>query len=121
MAPLNHRDPVTPARASSTPAGPVVALALAAGAAASLSVSDAIGPLDPSAEALFIATWILGWVLLCWASLVVGASAVPLLRRAVTRQPVSRSGAALLGATLALIAVAVWAHPLWGSGSGSGA
>ena len=101
--------------------GPVVAVALAAVAAASFSVSDAAGPLDPGAEQLFVGTWLLGWVLLCWASLVGGASAVPLLRRAVTRQPVSRSGAALLAAALGLVVVLVWAHPLWGSGSGYGA
>jgi hypothetical protein len=98
-----------------------VALAFAAGAAASFAVSDAIGSLDPGTEELFVGTWLVGWVLVCWASLVGGASAVPLLRRVVTRQPVSRSGAALLAATLALIAVLVWTHPLWGSGSGSGA
>lgn len=101
--------------------GPVVALALAAGAAASFSVSDALGSVDPGTEQLFVGTWLLGWVLLCWASLVSAASAVPLLRRAVTRQPVSRSGAGLLGATLALIVVLVSTHPLWGSGSGYGA
>ncbi len=101
--------------------GPVVALAFAAGAVALFSVSDAIGPLDPDTEYLFVGTWLLGWVFLFWASLVGGASAVALLRRAVTRQPVSPSGAALLGATLALIAVLVWTHPLWGSGSGSAA
>ena len=117
---MAYGDLVALTRASSTPAAPVVALAFAAGAAASFSVSDAIGPLDPGAEDLFVGTWLLGWVLLCWASLVGGASVVALLRRAVTRQPVSRSGAALLGAALALIAVLVWTHPLWGSGSGSG-
>ena len=101
--------------------GPIVALALAAGAGASFSVSDALGPLDPGAEQLFVGTWLLGWVLLCWASLVSAASAVPLLGRVVTRQAVSPSGAALLGVTLALIAVLVWTHPLWGSGSGYGA
>ncbi len=111
---------MTATPAGSSRAGALVALALAAGAAASFSVSDAVGLSDPDAEDLFVGTWLLGWVLLCWASLVLGASAVSLLRRAVARQPVSRSGAALLGATLALIAVMVWMHPLWGSGSGSG-
>jgi len=101
--------------------GPVAALTLAAGAATSFAVSDAIGPLDTGAEDLFLGTWLLGWVLLCWAALVGAASAVPLLRGAVTRQPVSRSGAALLGSTLALVAVVVWTHPLWGSGAGTGA
>jgi hypothetical protein len=100
--------------------GPVAALAFAAGAAVLLAVSDRIGWLDPGTELLFVGTWLLGWALLCWAVLVSAASAVPLLRRAVTRQPVSRSGAVLLGAALALIAVLVWTHPLWGSGSGSG-
>ena len=101
--------------------GPVLALALAAGAAASLAVSDAIGPLDPGAEDLFTGTWLLGWVLLCWASIVGAASAVPLVRGAMARQPVSRWAAALLGAAFALVAVVVWTHPLWGSGAGTGA
>ena len=101
--------------------GPVVALVLAVAATASFSAGDAIGPLDPATEDLWTGTWLLGWVLLCWASLVGGGSTVLLVRRAVSRQPVSRPGAALLGATLALLAVVVWAHPLWGTGSGYGA
>lgn len=100
--------------------GPVVALVLAAGAVASFSISDGIGSRGPVAEDLFVGTWLLAWVFLCWASLVSGACAVPLLLRRVRRQPESRLGAAALGAALALIAVAVWTHPLWGSGSASG-
>lgn len=114
-----HR--VTAPRASSTPVGPVVALVLAAGAVASFAVSDGLGPRGPVAEDLAVGTWLLAWVLVCWASLVSGACAVPLLLRGVRRQPVPRLGAAVLGAALVLIAVAVRTHPLWGSGSGSGA
>ena len=98
----------------------MAALALTVGAAVSFAVSDAIGPLARRTEDLFVGMWLLGGVLLVWAAIVGAASAVPLLRRAVTRQPVSRSGASLLVAALALTAVVAWTHPLWGSGSGSG-
>jgi hypothetical protein len=97
-----------------------VALALAVGAATSFAVGDAIGPLDTSTEDLFTLAYLVGLVLLCWASLVGGAFAVALVRRVVTRQRVSRSGAALLVAALALIAVVVWTHPLWGAGTAYG-
>ena len=110
---------VTATQASSTPVGPVVALVFAAGAACAFSASDAIGFLDPLAEVLPAGAWVLGWALLCWAGLVGGASAVSHVRGAVAREPVSRSGVVLLGVTLAIVALLVWAHPLWGSGSGS--
>jgi hypothetical protein len=97
-----------------------VALALAVGAAVAFAAGDAIGSLDPLAEELWTLASLLGLVFLCWATLVGGASAVALLRRVVTRQPVSRSGAALLAAALALITVVVWTHHLWGSGSAYG-
>jgi len=79
-----------------------------------------IGSLDPLAEELWTLASLLGLGFLCWATLVGGASAVALLRRVMTRQPVSRSGAALLAAALALIAVVVWTNHLWPSRSGSG-
>ncbi len=38
-----------------------------ASAAVAFGVGDAIGFMSGSAEALFVATWILGWTLLAWA------------------------------------------------------
>lgn len=103
-----------------TVAAPVSALALAAGAAVSFGVSDAVGFLSDRAEDVFILAWLLGWVLLVWAAIISGAYAVVLLRRSLSQRPVLRSEAALGAASLVFIAFFMATHPLWGSGSGFG-
>ena len=103
-----------------TVAVPVSALVLAAGAAVSLGVCRAVGFLSDAAEGVFVVTWLLGWVLLAWAAIVGGGYAVLLGRRWLSRRPVSRSEAALVAASLALIVVVLATHPLWGTGSAVG-
>ena len=103
-----------------TIAAPISALALAAGAALLFGVGDAVGFLSDAAEDVFIATWLLGWVLLAWAVIISGGYAVVLGMRLSSKRSVSPWGVAVLSAAVALIAVVVATHPLWGSGSGTG-
>ena len=97
----------------------VAALALAVSAALVLGVADAIGFVSDSAEALFIAAQILGWILLAWATLVGGLGAIQLGRRLVSRQSPALLDVLLIAAGAAVIVAVICAHPLWGSGSGS--
>ncbi|MET4637188.1 hypothetical protein [Mycetocola sp. 2940] len=99
---------------------PGAALALAVGAAASFGIGDVVGFLSDAAEDLFIATWLLGWVLLAWSAMLGGGSAVLLVQRGLSRRPVSLRETALVAASLVLVVLVVASHPLWGSGSGFG-
>ncbi|WP_166878691.1 hypothetical protein [Salinibacterium sp. ZJ450] len=99
---------------------PVSAIALATGAAVSFAVGDAVGFLSDAAEGVFVVTWLLGWVLLAWAAIIGGGYAVLLGLRRLSRRPVSRSEAVLVAVSLALIAVVMATHPLWGTGSAVG-
>lgn len=101
-------------------AAPVSALALAAGAAVSFGVGDAVGFLRDFAEGVFTIAWLIGWVLLIWAAIVSGTYAAMLVRRWLSRRPVHRWEAALGAASLALVVTVMATHPLWGSGSGAG-
>lgn len=107
-----ERSPTRP-----TVALPLSALALAAGSAACFGAGNAVGFLGDTAEDIFVVTWLLGWVLLVWAVIVGGGYAVMLGHRSLSRRPVTRSEAALATASLALIAVVLATHPLWGTGS----
>jgi hypothetical protein len=98
----------------------VVTLALAAGAAVAFGVGDAIGFMSDSAEALFVATWILGWTLLAWAMILAGFGVLRLVRGLVSQRSPSWSELLLLVAGAAVIIAVVWTHPLGGSGSGVG-
>jgi hypothetical protein len=99
---------------------PVTALALAAGAAVSFGVGDAVGFLSDAAEDMFVLTWLLGWVLVAWAAILGGGYAVSLGVRRRSRRPVSRSDVALVAASFALTGAVLVTHPLWGLGSGGG-
>ena len=103
-----------------TVAVPVSALALAAGAAASFGVGDAVGFLSRGAEDVFVVTWLLGWALLGWAAIVGGGYAVLLGLRWRSRRPVSRLETSLAAASLTVIALVTATHPLWGTGSAVG-
>jgi hypothetical protein len=111
MERLEHRASVT---------APLTALALAAGAAVLFAVGNAVGFHSEAAEDVFIFTWLLGWVLLAWASIVGGGFAVVLGWRALSRRQVFGSEVTFAVAALALITLVVVSHPLWGTGSGSG-
>ncbi|WP_146070015.1 hypothetical protein [Cryobacterium sp. Y29] len=103
-----------------TVAVPISALALAVGAAASFGIGDAVGILSDAAEGVSVFAWLMGWVLLAWAVLVGGGYAVLLGLRSRSRRPVSRVHVALTACALALIAVVLVTHPLWGTGSAVG-
>ena len=103
-----------------TVAVPVFALALAGGAAASFGVGGAVGSFSDTTEDVFVAAWLLGWVLLVWAAIVGGGYALLLGMRLLSRRPVARSQAALVAAALALIAVVSAMNPLWGTDSAVG-
>jgi MFS superfamily sulfate permease-like transporter len=98
----------------------VATLALAGSAALVLGVGDAIGYMSASAEALFIATQLLGWTLLAWATILGGLGAIQLLRRLVSRQSPAWPDVLLHVAGAAVIVAVICTHPLWGSGSGLG-
>ena len=97
-----------------------VALALAGCAALLLAVGDAIGFVDPTTEAVFTLSWIVGWMLLAWSTIVGGAVLVYLIYGVASRRRTALSEIVLVVATAAVIATAVWAHPLAGSGTGVG-
>ena len=103
-----------------TPIGPAVALALAVAALISFGVGAAMGFRSESAETVFVLTWLIGWVLVIWALIVAVGSVVVLIRRRRAEPPASPVELALLGACFALVILAVFLNPLWGSGSGAG-
>jgi hypothetical protein len=107
-------------RSDGTVAVPLTSLVLAGGAAISFAAGDAIGFLSDTAEDVFTVTWVLGWVLIGWAGILGGGYAVLLIGRSLARRPVSRREAVLAGTCLALIAIVIAVHPLWGAGSGTG-
>ncbi|MET0932109.1 MAG: hypothetical protein ABWX56_00230 [Mycetocola sp.] len=109
-----------PLQPRATVAAPVSALALAVGAAVCLGVGDAIGFVSATAEDVFVATWLLGWVLLAWAAIVGGGYAVLLGYRWFSHRHVASVEAALVATSLALTAVVMATHPLWGAGSALG-
>ncbi len=97
-----------------------VALGLAVCAALSFAVGDAIGFVSPSTEAMFTLLWMVGWALLAWAMIIGAVVSVHLVRKgAFLRRPVLRE-AVLIIATAAVIAGVIFAHPLVGSGAGTG-
>ena len=96
-----------------------VALALAGCSALLLALGDAIGFVNPGTEAVFTLSWIVGWMLLAWATMVVGAVLVYLIRGVASRRRPPLIEAVLVFATAAIIGGVVWAHPLAGSGAGA--
>lgn len=98
----------------------VATLALAGSAALVFGVGDAIGFMSASAEALFVAAWILGWTLLAWAMIFGGLGAIQLVRRLVSRRSPAWPEVLLLVAGAAVIVAVICTHPLGGSGSGLG-
>ena len=103
-----------------TVAVPISALVLAVAAAASFAIGDAIGILSDAAEDVSVLTWLVGSVLLSWAAIIGVMYAVLLGARLFSRRPVSPAQVALVVSALALIAVALAANPLWGTGSAVG-
>ncbi|WP_432492193.1 hypothetical protein [Kineococcus auxinigenes] len=98
----------------------MAALALAGCAALALGAAEVVGFTSESAEQLFTALWVLGWVLLAWAVVIGGTCVVQLVRRLVRRRGTAWPEALLLVAGAAVVVAVVRAHPLWGSGSGAG-
>ena len=97
-----------------------VALALAGCSALSFAVGDAVGFVSPSAEAVFTFSWLVGWMLLAWATIVGGAVAIHLIRAVASRRRPARVEIVLIVATAAVIAGVILTHPLAGSGAGVG-
>lgn len=89
-------------------------------AAVVFAVGDAIGFRTDGAEALFVVSWVFGWTLLAWATMLGGLGAGQLVRGFVSRRRPARSEVLLLVAGAAVIVAVVWTHPAWGSGSGVG-
>lgn len=98
---------------------PMAAFTLAVGAAVLLGASQTVGFLSDAAEDLFIVTWILGWLMLAWAAILGGGYALLVVHRWRSRQTVTGLEAVLTAAALALVAVVLVSHPLWGTGSAS--
>ena len=104
------------ARSTAVAAG--VALGLAGCAALSLAVGDAIGFVTDRTEAVFALLFMVGWMLLAWATIVGGVVSVHLIRVSFRRSP-ALIEIALVVATAAVIAGVILTHPLAGSGSGA--
>lgn len=97
-----------------------VALALAGCVALSFAVGDAIGFVSPSAEAVFTFSWLVGWMLLAWATFVGGAVSVHLIRAVALRRRPALIEALLVVASATVIAVVIHTYPLAGSRAGVG-
>ncbi|WP_345750976.1 hypothetical protein [Microbacterium rhizophilus] len=89
------------------------ALALATGAALSLTIANVLN-LHANADELVTLGFILGWVLVVWATIVGAAVVVQLVRRRPAAIEIL-----LIVAAAAVIAVTVSAYPLFGSGGAS--
>lgn len=105
-------------RSTSVAAG--VALALAGCAALTFAVGDAVGFLSPGAEAVATLSWLVGWMLLAWATFVGGAVLVHLVRAVALRRRPALVEVVLVLATAAVIAGVIVTYPPAGSGSGVG-
>ena len=116
----DHARPVEATRSPSGTAGAVVALALAGSAALAFGVADLVGSGTGSAEALSTAAWLLGWVLLVWATLVGGCCAVLLAHGSASRRGPTWTAPLLLAAGAAAVVALALTHLPFGSGSGSG-
>ena len=98
-----------------------MALALAGCAALLLAVGDVIGFVSQSTDAVFTLLWVVGWVLLAWATIIGGAVLVHLILRAITfRRRPALVETVLVVASAVVIAGVIYAHPLVGSGTGVG-
>ena len=98
-----------------------MALALAGCAALLLAVGDVIGFVSQSNDAVFILLWIVGWVLLAWATIIGGAVLVHLIFRAINfRRRPALIETVLVVAFAVVIAGVIYSHPLVGSGTGAG-
>jgi hypothetical protein len=97
-----------------------VSLALAGCAALLLTAGSAFGFADANTEPIFTLSWLIGWVLLAWAGIAGAVATAQVLRVAASRRRPSLTGAALVALTAAIIVFVCVAHPLVGSGSGSG-
>lgn len=106
-------------RSLSNVAAPIAAIVLAAGAASLFAVGGAIGILNDAADDAWMATWLIAWALVGWAGIVGVTYAALLVVKAFSRRRVSGQESAFAVAALAVIAVVVATHPLWGSGSGT--
>lgn len=98
----------------------VATLALAGSAALAFGAGDMIGFIDAGAEALFVATWILGWTLLAWATILGGLGVIQLVCRLVSRRSAGWSDILVLVAGVAVVVAVTCSHPLGGTGSGVG-
>lgn len=101
----------------STTVLPAFAVILAACAAVSFGIGDAVGFVRPGTEGVFALTWFAGWTFLGWSMVLVGSTAVLLVRRVIAWRWLDGS---LLAGCAVLVGVVLWTHPLWGSGSGTG-
>jgi hypothetical protein len=106
---IRHETPPVPVIA-------VVSLGLAGCAALSLVLSDAVLRAIPDSDGLIIFFFVLGWVLMAWATIGVVVALVHLLRAGdLPRWPIE---CAFVLAAVVVIVGTVCTYPLIGSGSG---
>lgn len=108
------------AQPTPSPIAAQVGCALAVTAALCFSIASASSWLPLGAEELFLFSWLVGWVLLLWALLIVAGHVLLLARYLFTRAPVARDMALWSAAALVSCLAVAAANPLWGSGSGYG-
>jgi hypothetical protein len=97
----------------------IVSLGLAECAALSLVLSDAVLRAVPDSDGLIILFFVLGWVLMAWATIGVVVALVHLLRAGdLRRRPALVECAFVLAAVVVLVGTAC-TYPLIGAGSGA--
>ncbi len=90
----------------------VVAIVVAAAAAGAMQTGSWVNAVDGPVELFFV----VGMVLLVWAAIACVGALIVLLRR----RRGGGASAAVIGATIAIIAATLTVHPIIGSGTGSG-
>ena len=97
----------------------IVSLGLAGGAALSLVLSDALLRAVPDSDGPVILFFVLGWVLMAWATIGVVVALVHLIRAGdVRRKPALVECAFVLAAVVVIVGTAC-TYPLIGAGSGA--
>jgi hypothetical protein len=96
----------------------IVSLGLAACAALSLVLSDAVNLAVPDSDGLIIVFFVLGWVLMAWATIGVVVALVQLLRAGGLRRRPALVECALVLAAMVVIVGTACTYPLIGAGSG---
>ncbi|MHA7278202.1 hypothetical protein ACX80H_00415 [Arthrobacter sp. MDT2-2] len=99
---------------------PIIALGMVLGGWAAFLIVDRVGFISEAAEYASTLLWLVGWVAIAWALMLVGAQFVHFGLLVRTRGPIALWDVFLTGATALLLYIVIAGHPLWGEGTGFG-